>query len=169
LNRLLALLLMLWCSWAGAQTAGADSPAPLVNPSIDEMVRALTPTAATRSLGRRNLTVTPPRLDLPVARAVHTRTATPEDAPLAEAGPRFSTPTWGVICGCLARLFRACEPGALQESVALGVAAEQHREAHVGGGPADLRALRGRLDGEGVRRPRKDDDEEGQQRAHVLS
>lgn len=66
MNRLLALLLVLWCSWAGAQAAGADSSAPLVNPSVEEMVRALTPTAATRSLGRRNLTVAPPRLDLVV-------------------------------------------------------------------------------------------------------
>lgn len=66
MNRLAALLFALLCSWASAQTVSADSPAPLANPSVEDMVRALTPPPATRSLGLRNLTVAPPRLDLVV-------------------------------------------------------------------------------------------------------
>ena len=43
--------------------------------------------------------VTPPRLDPPVARSVHTRTATPEDAPSAEAGPRAAPAGARVVPG----------------------------------------------------------------------
>lgn len=97
LSRLLASAALAWAALTGAHASAQSHAAPLVAPSADDLVRALTPGPTTRGLGARNLKVEPPSVDLtvnfefdsarllPDARALVERLAAAMDSPALQA------------------------------------------------------------------------------------